>query len=122
MPRYVCKLDGLYFEWSTVVDAPVTPGMTLPEFEAYYRDEYGRSGFPLLAERLARVEATGTSSLIHRSVDEVIEHNRAGRDERCATREQIVAGLRAAKKKSVRERLGRDKSVPGHPGDPELLR
>ena len=94
MPRYICKLDGLYFEWSTVVDAPVTPGMTLPEFEAYYRDEYGRSEFPLLAERLARVEATGTSSLIHGSVDEVIEYNRAGRGERHAARKQIVAMLR----------------------------
>ena len=36
----------------------------------------------------------------------------------------IKAAERAAKEKevkSVRERLGRDKSVPGHPGDPELL-
>lgn len=26
------------------------------------------------------------------------------------------------KPRSVRKRLGRDKTVPGHPGDPELLR
>ncbi len=94
MPRYICKLDGLYFEWSTVVDAPVTHGMTLDEFTAYYKQEYGRSGAPQLAERLVRVEEKGTSSHIHRSVDELIRNNRAGDDETCASREEIVAMLR----------------------------
>lgn len=97
MPRYVCKLDGLYFEWSTVVDAPVTCGMTLTEFEAYYRDEYGYSGAPRLAERLVRVAEKGTSSHLHRDIGELIQNNRAGCNETCATRQEIVAMLRAAR-------------------------
>lgn len=102
MPRYVCKLDGLYFEWSTIVDAPVTHGMTLDEFKAYYREEYGRSGLDALALRLERVEAVGTSSVIHRDIAEVIEHNRAGVGESCATRAEIIEGLRAAARGGAR--------------------
>lgn len=56
MPRYICKLqDGdtaYYMEWSTVVDAPVTFGMTLEEFMEHYREEYGKRG-------LMEMEASG---------------------------------------------------------------
>ena len=93
MPRYVCKLDGLYFEWSTVVDAPVTHGMTLSEFEAYYRDKYGSDGFARLPDRLMRADRKGTSSEIHEGIDELIRGNRAGEDESEATRGEIVAML-----------------------------
>lgn len=93
MPRFICKLEGLYFEWSTIVDAPVTRGMTLDEFRAYYRDEYGRGDMELLGERLARVEATGTSA--HgRTLDEVFECNRAGPNETCATKAEIAKMIR----------------------------
>jgi len=80
-------------EWSTVVDAPVTFGMTLEEFTAHYKDEYGRHGLQFeFEQRMKRVEEKGTSSQLHDSVDEVISGNRAGKNETCLTKEQIIAG------------------------------
>ena len=70
--RYIIKLStprgDRYLEWSTIVDAPVTYGMPLDEFTAYYRDQYGAEGMRALPERMARVEAKGTSDRISRDV------------------------------------------------------
>lgn len=78
MGRYIIKLDGHYLEWSTVVDAPVTFGMTLEELRDYYRGEYGYAGSQDLDERLARVEIHGTSAYSGRDVLSMIRRNRAG--------------------------------------------
>lgn len=61
-----------YLDWSTIVDAPVTYGLSRKEFDAYYRDEYGRMGMPEYETRMARVDAKGTSSALHASAQEVI--------------------------------------------------
>jgi len=95
MPAYICKLDGLYFEWSTIVDAPRTYGMTLEEFTAYYQDEYGHSAMVDFDDRMLRVEAIGTSSRLHRDIADLIAWNRAGVAEGVATRAEIVAMLKA---------------------------
>ena len=52
MGKYIINLDGYYMEWSTVVDAPVTWGMSLAAFQDYYLQEYGESEFSKLDERL----------------------------------------------------------------------
>lgn len=68
MSRYIIKLTDkrdlkdYYLEWSTIVDAPVTYGMTLDGFKIYYQGEYGISGMRDLPERLKRVEEKGTSA------------------------------------------------------------
>jgi hypothetical protein len=80
----------MYGEWSTIVDCPITFAMTLSEFVEYYEREYGRSGLYDLPERMARVEATGTSSHSYKTVDELIEYNRAGINEECLTKEQLI--------------------------------
>jgi hypothetical protein len=95
MGRFICKFDdgptAYYLEWSTVVDAPVTFGMSLDEFKAYYRDEYGRQGMDFgFEERMKRVEEKGTSSQLDSCVDDVISGNRAGKDETCLSKEQII--------------------------------
>lgn len=94
MPRYICKIasndQSWYLEWSTVVDAPVTFGMSLDEFKEYYQDEYGRSGMYELDKRLERVEAKGTSAHIYDSVDEVISCNRAGQKGSSLSKQQII--------------------------------
>lgn len=95
MPRYICKVIDLdkkeyYFEWSTVVDAPVTFGMSLEEFKEYYKERYGLEGLKGLPERLERVEEKGTSSRVDESVQTLFEHNRAGPNESCFTFEEIV--------------------------------
>lgn len=94
MPRFICKVTDndqvWYLEWSTVVDAPVTYGMSLEEFKEYYRDEYGRSSMDELTKRLERVEAKGTSSLMHDSADDVMDWNRAGKDGSSLSKQQLI--------------------------------
>lgn len=76
-------------EWSTVVDAPVTYGVTLERFKTYYRERYGTEGIKELPERLERVERTGTSDLIG-TLAGLLACNRAGDKEQELTLEQIV--------------------------------
>ncbi len=90
MGRCIVKLDGHYLEWSSVVDAPVTHGMSRVEFEAYVRDEYGAQGLRDLPARLARADETGTSTARRESADETIWLNRAGKGETWLTRSQFV--------------------------------
>jgi hypothetical protein len=96
MPTYICKVKAAgrdyYFEFSTVVDAPVTLGMTRKEFEKHYREEYGNHAFESgeFQNRMKRVEAKGTSSRLHVSAEEVLSANRAGKDETCLTIAQLI--------------------------------
>jgi hypothetical protein len=94
LPRYIIKLKDTdrdyYLMWSTIVDAPITYGLTLEQFQDWYREEYGKAGLAEFTERMTRVVQKGTSSNLHSSVEEVIKYNRAGPDETCLTREQIL--------------------------------
>jgi len=95
MPRYICKfpVDGTdyYLEWSSIVDAPVTYGMTLDEFRCYYQEEYGNQGMKGLDERLQRVDEIGHSDRICREpIREWIKGNRAGKGEKEATYDEII--------------------------------
>jgi hypothetical protein len=89
MPRYIVKIKDRYFDWSTVVDAPVTYGMTLERFREYYRSEYGSDGMRHLDDRLERVEAKGTSSRLDENLKECIGFNRAGENEKQISISQI---------------------------------
>lgn len=95
MPRIICKLThnnkDYYLEWSTIVDAPRTYGMSLEEFKAYYRDEYGRSAMMIdFPEQMKQVEKTGISARGYANVDELISCNRAGDRETELTKEEII--------------------------------
>lgn len=97
MSRYIIKLTDkrdlkdYYLEWSTIVDAPVTYGMYLEGFKAYYQQEYGRSGMRELPERLKRVEEKGTSAYPpFDSVDETLSTYDLNRDKVGDQREYIL--------------------------------
>lgn len=102
MPRYICKVvvDGspYYLEWSTVVDAPVTYGLPLEEFTAYYQERYGSGdmepflydGLSEFGRRLDRVNAQGTSCMLGQSFEELTRFNRAGDNETQLSYEEIV--------------------------------
>ncbi len=95
MPQYICKFpcDGedYYLIWSSVVDAPITEGMTYDELLEYYKFEYGQSGMKRLQERLARVEETGCSDAISREpLKKWVAFNRAGPNESQLTFEEII--------------------------------
>lgn len=62
MAHSIIKVEGKYLIWSTVVDAPITYGMTREQLEKYWRDEYGRRGMEDLAERIGRADEKGTSA------------------------------------------------------------
>ena len=87
MGRFIVKLDSYYLEWSTIVDAPVTWGMSLSAFQDYYLHEYGNSGMKELPARLKRIEESGLSSAIGSFG---IRFNRAGKDEAQLTRNEII--------------------------------
>lgn len=94
MPTYICKIEKdrrpLYFNWSTIVDAPVSYAVPLEEFERQYRLEHGESGMRDLPERIARANATGTSSRAGETLAQLVEGNRAGEHESSLTLEQII--------------------------------
>jgi hypothetical protein len=89
MPRYIFKLKDRYLEYSTVVDAPVTSGMTLDEFREHYREEYGRKGMQGLEQRLQRVEEKGISAVLYKSVEDLLANNHAGPKECKLTVDEI---------------------------------
>ena len=90
MGKYIVKLEGKYLEWSTIVDAPITFGMTLEEFRKYYKDEWGRQGMNDLDRRLVRVEEKGTSAFDSESAEDTILLNRAGPKEKSLHHEEII--------------------------------
>lgn len=94
MAYFICKFThggrDYYLEWSTIVDAPVTVGMSREQFARYYQDEYGRADMGEFAGRMKRVEEKGTSPHFYESVDDVIRYNRAGGKEQQLTKEEII--------------------------------
>jgi hypothetical protein len=96
MPRYICHHEGMFFEWSTVVDAPVTYGMNREAFETYYAEEYGRSRMHELPERMERAERTGTSCMLgYDSLESLMAFNRAGPKGGCAKFSTLIRKLKA---------------------------
>lgn len=98
MGRGIVKLtddekNDWFLEWSTVVDAPVTYGMTLKDFTEHYIEEFGETGERELAPRLERVARNGHSFLgdHHGDVINVIGGNRAGQNGTELTYRQLVA-------------------------------
>lgn len=62
MARIIGILDGKYFEWSTIVDAPTMYDADILELMEYIKEEYGNEGCAEMSRRLKAVEDTGVSS------------------------------------------------------------
>jgi hypothetical protein len=91
MGRGIVKLaDNFYVEWSTVVDAPVTYGMTRPEMLKYIMSEY-KTPQEGAESRLARADTTGTSFHGYENIDSFIAVNRAGPNESRLTLPEMIA-------------------------------
>ena len=89
MSKFIIKIKDRYFEWSTIVDSPVTVGMTYDELKTYVRAKYGEHGLDALALRAERIEKQGTSCEFHLTMEALIDGNRAGHDESVLTSEEI---------------------------------
>ena len=91
MGRFICHHEGRFFEWSTVVDAPITFGVDLETFTDYYKTRYGELDFEHeWPRRLERTLAKGCSAHNYKSLRELISFNRAGFQGACLTFEQII--------------------------------
>ena len=100
MSRVLLKLTGKdgkdwYLEWSTVCDAPTTFGTTdLEEFKLFLLSEHlKKEREDFLREwpdRMARVEATGTSSHQGDTPAQLIDCNQAGPDGKSLGIEGII--------------------------------
>jgi len=88
MGKFIIKIKDMYYEWSTIVDAPVTYGMTLKELEEHIRYRYGQEGINELPKRLERVNKQGTSQYFF-MLDDLFRHNRAGDNGECLTKDEI---------------------------------
>lgn len=82
MARPIVKLEGRYFVFSSVVDAPITEPMTEAELRDWIRAEHGAEGLRTLPHRLERVERVGTSEMGAREAADTLSCNRAGEDEK----------------------------------------
>lgn len=89
MGHCLIKIKDLYFEWSTVVDAPVTYGMTLDELKAYVKEERGNDGLRELPRELENIERQGTAIQTNYTLAELTDNNRAGENEKHISLEKI---------------------------------
>lgn len=88
MGKGIVKIRDRYLVWSTVVDAPITYGLSREEVEEYVKEEHGNEGLRQLPLRMERVEETGTS--FHgMTASDVMSLNRAGEDEAEITEAEI---------------------------------
>lgn len=85
MGQYIVKLGEHYLVWSSIVDAPITNGLSLVQLKRWIRTRYGTEGLNELPSRLERVEAHGTSAHGDKSAIDTIWLNRAGPDESILT-------------------------------------
>lgn len=68
MSRFICFLDGKFFEFSTVTETPVTTLMSEDEFVTYYHQQYGEMAADMpgpmgMFGRMDRAKQQGTSDL-----------------------------------------------------------
>lgn len=89
MGQHIVKLKEYYLVWSSIVDAPITDGMTLKQLKRWMRSEYGVQGMRGLDEKIKRADEMGTSSRGDSSAVSRIWLNRAGPKESTLTIEGI---------------------------------
>lgn len=95
MARIILKIKDdktnkeYYLEWSTIIEAPVTYGLSLAGFKEYYKDEYGKVGLKVLEEEMERINRTGTNSK-YNTAEYYFENNQAGRHGACIDKEEIL--------------------------------
>ena len=96
MGQFIVRFDvdgqPMYLNWSTIVDAPITYGMTLPELEEYVKERWGTEGLKELPARIARADSERRSSSLERGYtkESLVRNNGAGPGESCMTEEEII--------------------------------
>lgn len=93
MPRYIIKLTkkkiDYYLEYSTVVNSPITHGMTFEEFEKYYYQQYGLNSKQEFIARMQRAKETGTSAFLD-SLSYLISVNKCGENGKRLSKKEFI--------------------------------
>lgn len=93
MGHFICHHKDRFFMWSSVVDAPITFGLSRNEFTSWYRAEYGKGDARIqddLPTRMTRAIDKGTSAFMYGSLEHLVRHNHAGYGGSRLTLEQII--------------------------------
>jgi hypothetical protein len=90
MGRGLIKLDKWYLEWSTIVDAPVTYGMSKEETYNFYKEKYGNTGLRDFERDIEECDKRGTCYRDGYTLDNILSCNRAGPKETEYTKEEII--------------------------------
>lgn len=77
MGRCIAKLNDLYFQWSSVVDAPKTYGLTRDELKQYFIEEAAERAGNDFDEMADKAEANQTSWSNY-TIANLVEGNRIG--------------------------------------------
>lgn len=92
LARYIMHHEGMFFEWSTIVDALTTEGMTYDEMRTLLLQSDSQHS---VDKRLARTIENGVSCLFKvSSIDSFLVSNRAGENETHIPVATLLASLR----------------------------
>lgn len=100
MGRGLVKIKDKFFEWSTIVDAPISWGMSLDELTEHIKRTQGEEGLAVLAGRLERIAKTGTSFYDY-TLEELLSFNRAGLNEVSISENEIYKRFQSEKSYST---------------------
>ena len=89
MGHAIIELDGAYLVWSSVVDAPITYGLTEYQLLCWLDEQHGANGRLWWDRVKARVEMTGSSETAY-TVEQILSNNRAGPGEIELTKQEII--------------------------------
>lgn len=87
--RLECGGVERFLVWSTVVDTPVSYGLTEQELVEWFTIEHGRSGTERLPAQIDRARRCGTSSLMYESAEKAYALNFAGQRGETLTLDEI---------------------------------
>ena len=80
MGEAICHHEGSYLIWSSVTDCPVVYDCTEQDVRDYVLRKHGEDGMRDIDRRLERARAIGTSSMIDKSLRDMVLFNHAGPD------------------------------------------
>lgn len=95
MPRFNMRIKDKYFCWSTIVDAPITHGMTVEEYRKWYIFEYGNIAYDeqkfnnMISALDKNASVYGNGIVESETIEDAILCNRAGENEAWITADEI---------------------------------
>ena len=91
MGQHIIHHKGAYNFYTTVADgACFVSAITLEQLIEYTKEKFGERGIENLQARLDRAHKTGTSSLMHYDLHNLLICNRAGKNEKSLNDEDFI--------------------------------